>query len=59
MIALLKDARTAPKGRLLLRRYTLAGFATPEQWQAWFDANQDIIYFSDVGGYKFRIVPTK
>jgi hypothetical protein len=59
MIALLKDARTAPKGRLLLRRYTLAGFATPEQWQAWFDANQDIIYFSDVGGYKFRIIPAK
>jgi hypothetical protein len=57
MIALLKDDKTAQIGRLLLRRYTLEAFETPEQWQAWFDANHDRIYFSDVGGYKFRIVP--
>ena len=59
MIALLKDDRTADKGRLLLKRYTLVSFATPEQWQAWLDANQDRIYFSDVGGYKFRVAPAK
>jgi hypothetical protein len=57
MIALLKDDKTAAKGRLLLKRYTVETFETPEQWQAWFDANKDRIYFSDVGGYKFRVVP--
>ena len=59
MIALLKDARTAEKGRLLLKRYTVESFRPPERWQAWFDANQDRIYFSDVGGYKFRVAPAK
>jgi hypothetical protein len=57
MIALLKDSKTAEKGRLLLKRYTVESFETPEQWQAWFDANKARIYFSDVGGYKFRVVP--
>ena len=57
MIGLLKDPKTADKGRLLLKRYTLENFETPEQWQAWFDANKDRIYFSDVGGYSFRVIP--
>ena len=57
MIGLLNDPKTADKGRLLLKRYTLEAFETPEQWQAWFDTNKDRIYFSDVGGYKFRVVP--
>jgi hypothetical protein len=57
MIALLNDSKKAETSRLLLKRYTEERFETPEQWQAWFDANKDRIYFSDVGGYKFRIVP--
>jgi hypothetical protein len=57
MIGLLRDPNVAEKGRLLLRRYTEESFQTPEQWQAWFDAGKDRIYFSDVGGYRFRVVP--
>jgi hypothetical protein len=57
MIGLLKDSKTAGKGRLLLSRYTLEQFDMPDQWQAWFDTNKSRIYFSDVGGYKFRVVP--
>jgi len=57
MIALLKDEKTAERGRLLLRRYTEETFQTAGEWQSWFESNRDRIYFSDVGGYKFRIVP--
>ena len=49
-----KHARTA---RLLLRRYTDQEFSRSKQWSTWLTANRDRIYFSDFGGYKFRVVP--
>ena len=57
LIALLRDKNTAGTARLLLERYTEESFKTPDEWQAWFTRNQGRIYFSDVGGYKFRVVP--
>ena len=57
IIALLKDKNAALTARLLLERYTEESFKTPDAWQAWFTRNRDRIYFSDVGGYKFRVVP--
>lgn len=57
MIELLKDEKTVEKGKLLLRRYTVESFATPGEWQAWFEANRERIYFSDFGGFKFRVIP--
>jgi hypothetical protein len=57
MIALLKDKNSSLTARLLLGRYTEESFKTPDEWQAWFKKNHDRIYFSDVGGYKFRVVP--
>ena len=30
---------------------------TPGEWQAWFEANRERIYFSDFGGFKFRVIP--
>ena len=35
----------------------IENFAGANQWQKWYDANKERIYFSDVGGYKFRVVP--
>ena len=57
IIALLRDRNTAVTARLLLERYTEESFKTPGEWHAWFTRNRERIYFSDVGGYKFRVVP--
>jgi len=29
----------------------------PEQWRKWLGDNRGRIFFTDVGGYKFRVVP--
>jgi len=57
LIALLSDSTKADTARLLLKRYTNESFKTAEQWQQWFKDNRDRIFFSDVGGYKFFVVP--
>jgi hypothetical protein len=57
LIALLNDASQAATAKKLLARYTAVSFETPQQWQQWFDANKARIYFTDVGGYKFLVVP--
>lgn len=57
LIALLKDDSKANTPRLLLNRYTNQSFQNPDQWQSWFDNNKDRIYFTDVGGYKFLVIP--
>jgi hypothetical protein len=57
LIVLLMDKNTAGTARLLLERYTEESFKTPGEWKAWFAKNKGRIYFSDVGGYKFRVVP--
>ncbi|GAG38064.1 unnamed protein product, partial [marine sediment metagenome] len=57
LISLLKDESHAETARRLLSRYTSESFSEPEQWQSWFDENKDRIYFTDVGGYKFLVIP--
>ena len=57
IIALLKDKGKAETAQLLLKRYTIESFDTQDKWQSWFDKNREKIYFSDVGGYKFRVIP--
>ncbi|MBL7187699.1 MAG: hypothetical protein ISS70_15360 [Phycisphaerae bacterium] len=57
LISLLKDAAHAETARRLLARYTNQSFGEPERWQSWFEENKDRIYFTDVGGYKFLVVP--
>lgn len=57
LIALLRDEEKSALARKLLRRYCAETFETPDQWQAWFTKNHDRIYFTDVGGYKFLVVP--
>lgn len=57
LIALLENDGHAATARRLLRRYTTESFQAADEWQAWFDGNRDRLYFSDVGGYKFRVIP--
>ena len=57
LIALLDDASQVSTAKKLLARYTDVSFETPQQWRQWFEANKDRIYFTDVGGYKFLVVP--
>jgi hypothetical protein len=57
LIAMLSQEKTAAKARLLLERYTVETFESPEQWQEWLNGCRERIYFSDVGGYKFRVIP--
>jgi hypothetical protein len=40
-----------------LRRYTGLSLTTPQQWRDWLAANRSRLFFSDVGGYKFFVVP--
>lgn len=57
LISLLQDENNADAARNLLSRYTNQSFGSAEEWQSWFDSNRDRIYFSDVGGYKFLVIP--
>jgi len=57
LISLLQDETKAGTAQNLLGRYTNQTFDSAEEWQSWFDSNQDRIYFSDVGGCKFFVVP--
>ncbi len=57
LIEYLSDKDKAATAGKLLGRYTEETLLTQEQWKKWLDANRDRIYFSDVGGYKFRVVP--
>ncbi len=57
LIELLDEAQGAAVAKKLLSRYTDQSFDTPQQWRQWFDENKDRLYFTDVGGYKFIVVP--
>jgi hypothetical protein len=57
LIELLDDVQHAATAKKLLSRYTECSFETPAQWRQWFDENKNRIYFTDTGGYKFKIVP--
>ena len=57
VIASLDDPDKASTARRILQRYCLDDFETPSQWRDWFHAHKDRIYFTDVGGYKFMVLP--
>lgn len=60
LIDLLGDKAHAKTARQLLARYTEfreQQFEDPEIWRSWYEKNKDRILFSDVGGYKFFVVP--
>lgn len=57
LIKLLDEAQRAATARKLLTRYADRSFETSQQGRQWLAENKDRIYFTDVGGYKFKVVP--
>jgi len=57
LISLLEDEKHADTAGNLLARYTNESFQSAEQWRTWFDDNKERIFFSDVGGFKFFVIP--
>jgi hypothetical protein len=60
LIDLLDDRSHAETARQVLARYTDFAdkrFKSTRAWRSWFERNKDRIFFSDVGGYKFFVVP--
>jgi hypothetical protein len=57
LIGLLDDPQRVAVAKKVLSRYIEQSFDTPQQWRQWFDENKDRLYFTDVGGYKFIVVP--
>ncbi len=57
LLDLLGDAQRAGTAKKLLSRYTDRSFETQQQWRQWFDESKDRLYFTDVGGYKFKVAP--
>ncbi len=57
LIESLDDPQRAAPARKVLTRYTDQSFETPQQWRQWFDQNKDRLYFTDIGGYTFKVVP--
>jgi hypothetical protein len=57
LVELLDDSQRAATARKLLSRYTERSFETSQQGRQWLDENKGRIYFTDVGGYKFKVVP--
>lgn len=59
LIELLDDPEKSETANLLLERYTYQNRSSKsvKQWRAWFTENKERIFFSDVGGYKFFVVP--
>jgi hypothetical protein len=39
----------------ILKRYTFENFVAGRQWRDWLDKNQQDLFFSDRGGYKFMV----
>ncbi len=57
LIELLDDPQRAATARKLLSRYTDRSFETAAQGRQWLDENKGRIYFTEVGGFKFKVVP--
>ena len=57
LIELLDNQKHGEIAKRLLRRYTDETLITKAAWQNWFEKNSERIYFSDFGGFKFRVVP--
>ena len=59
LVVLLKrgDPAQQEAARGLLRRYTTEAFTNAADWRRWLEESRGRIYFSDVGGFKFRVVP--
>lgn len=56
-IGLLESEHDIKLADRVLQRYTGTTFSTAKEWRAWFNMHKDRMFFSDAGGYQFRIQP--
>ena len=57
-VTMLEKGDRADLARTLLARYVDANPGTDaKSWRAWLDANRARLYFTDRGGYRFRVRP--
>ena len=57
LIELLDHPQHGQVAESLLKRYTDQSEMTKIEWQKWLEEHRGRIYFSDLGGYKFLVVP--
>ncbi|MGD0768239.1 MAG: hypothetical protein ABSB42_08600 [Tepidisphaeraceae bacterium] len=57
LVNLLGQPPYADAAQQALQRYTGLSLNTPQRWQQWLTANRPRLFFSDVGGYKFFVIP--
>lgn len=58
-IALLKEGKDTAMAHRILNRYTTKKFSTPEEWEEWLDKNENDLFFTDAGGYKWMVDTSK
>jgi len=56
-IGLLESEQDIELADRVLQRYTGMTFPTAKEWRAWFNMHKGQMFFSDAGGYQFRIQP--
>jgi hypothetical protein len=56
-IAMLERGDRPELARRILERYTNERFADAARWRKWLEANRRLLFFTDVGGFKFLVAP--
>src|SRR5262249_3122015 len=56
-IRLLEQGEQQELALRVLKRYTTEDFAAGAQWRAWLEKNRPQLFFTDTGGFKFKIAP--
>lgn len=56
--ALLADPDRRDRALAVLHRYTDQEFTSRSEWEAWLERVADRLFFSDVGGYRFYVMPS-
>ena len=51
----LEQGEKSERALILLQRYTDQELLYARDWRVWLDANKDHLYFTDTGGYKFKL----
>ncbi len=54
-VAALDSEQGAPLARTLLERYTTESFASTAEWVSWLRQNEERLFFTEAGGYKWLV----
>ena len=58
-VKMLEEGDRSELALRLLKRYTTEGLSAAAEWRRWLDRNRDRLFFTDRGGFKFIIDPSK